>query len=246
MGLRTDRMKNLWIRIAVRLVLVALALGLVYFAFVTAMPELLPLLAHGDEAEVQAYLQKTDHFSGLLCTALLQAMQVFSVVLPGPPIQIAAGIVYGTWRAFFVCHLSSVAANLLVFLLARRLNTRMDRLIPVNRRTSKLDFLIRSDRPAYMTVVAYLIPVLPNGIIPYAAAKTNIKFLPFVLSCYFGSLFSVLVLCAAGSKITSGGYVFAGILVVVLFVLVFLLSKHYKRILPWIDKARAKLSHGRE
>jgi len=233
--------KTVLTRIAVKLVLILLALGLVYFAFVTAMPDLLPLLASGDEAEVQAYLQENNNFTGLLCTALLQAMQVFSVVLPGPPIQIAAGIVYGTWRAFFVCHLSSVAANVLVFVLSRRLNERMNRLLPVNTRTSKLDFLINSDRPAYMTVVAYLIPVLPNGIIPYAAAKTKIRLLPFFLTCYFGSLFPVLVLCAAGSKIMKGGYVFAAVLVVVLFVLVFLLSKYYKRILPWLDRIRDKL-----
>jgi len=234
--------KNTLIRIAIKVIMVVLALCFVYFAFVKAMPDLLPLLASGDEAEVEAYLEANNKFMGVLCAALLQALQVFSVVLPGPPIQIAAGIVYGTWRAFFVCHLSSVAANLLVFLLARRFNTKMNQYMPVKKRTSKLDFLVKSDHPSYMTVIAYLIPVLPNGIIPYAAAKTKIKLLPFFLSCYFGSILPVFVLCAAGSKITEGGYVFAAILVVVLFAVVFLLTKYYKRILPWIQKLQQKLS----
>lgn len=234
--------KNLWIRIGIKTLMVVLAVCFVYFAFVKAMPDLLPLLARGNEAEVEAYLQENSSFTGLLFTAFLQALQVFSVVLPGPPIQIAAGIVYGTWRAFFVCHLSSVAANLFVFGMSRRLNSGMDKLIPVQKRTSKLDFLVKSDQPSYMTVVAYLIPVLPNGIIPYAAAKTKIKFLQFFLCCYFGSLLPVFVLCAAGSKITEGGYVFAAILVVILVVVVFLLTKYYKKILPWLDAVRAKLS----
>ncbi len=232
--------KNTLLRILIKIALVGAAVGLVYFAFVKAMPDLIPLLTHGSEAEVEAYLKQNNSLTGMLCAALLQALQVFSVVLPGPPIQIAAGIVYGTWRAFLVCHLSSVAANLLVFGLARRFEYRMNQLIPVGERTSKLDFLIKSDHPAYMTVIAYLIPVLPNGIIPYAAAKTRIRFWPFFLCCYFGSFLSVFVLCAAGSKVTEGGYVFAAVLVAVLVLVVFLLMKNYEKILRLVSRLSAK------
>jgi uncharacterized membrane protein YdjX (TVP38/TMEM64 family) len=232
--------KNLMIRMTAAVIILFLATGLVYFAFLQAMPELIPLLQSGNVAEIEHYLRSSDRFSGLVCTALLQVVQVVSVVLPGAPIQIAAGIVYGAWRSFFVCHLSSVAASVIVFMAARRFGVQMDKLRPIERKDSKLDFLLKSDTPAYMTVVACLIPILPNGFIPYVAAKTKIRTLHYALAVYCGSFLPVLVLCAAGSKILKGGYLMSGILLAVLCILVFLLAKFKNKILKRIGALTAK------
>lgn len=223
--------KNRLIRASLVVLSVILAAGLIYFAFLEMMPGLIPLLKNGSEAQIEQYLRTNDSLTGLLCTALLQAVQVFSVVLPGAPIQIAAGIVYGTWRSFFICHLSSVAANVLVFTAVRHMGAQMDRLAPVEKRASKLDFIIKSDTPAYMTAVACLIPILPNGFIPYVAARTKVKTRYFALAIYLGSLFPVLVLCAAGSQFLQGGYVASGILLVLLCIFVYLLTRYKDAVL---------------
>jgi uncharacterized membrane protein YdjX (TVP38/TMEM64 family) len=233
--------KNRFIRIAVTSAILVIAAGLVYFAFLEAMPELLPLLENGDVTEITRYLKSSDRLSGLVCTALLQAVQVVSVILPGAPIQIAAGIVYGTWRSFFVCHLSSVAANTLVFIAARKFGARMDKLRPIERKDSKLDFILKSDTPTYMTLVACLVPILPNGFIPYVAAKTKIKPFHYAIAVYCGSFFPVFVLCAAGNKILQGGYIMSAALLVGLCVVVFLLTKFRDPILKLIGIASAKL-----
>lgn len=229
-------MRNRLIRIAATAFILVLTAGLIYFAFLKAMPELMPLLQNGSVEEIEHYLRSSDRFSGLFFTALLQAVQVFSVVLPGAPIQVAAGIVYGTWRSFFVCHLSSVAANAIVFVTARRFGAKMDKLIPIERKDSRLDFLRKSDTPAYMTVVACLVPILPNGFIPYVAAKTKIKTLHYIIAVYCGSFFPVLVLCAAGNKILKGGYLMSAVLLVALCIIVFLLAKFRGRILKLINR----------
>ncbi len=227
-------------RIAVIVVIIALALCLIYFSFWETIPQLLSLLKTGDAAQLEAYLHSIDSFSGLMCLALLQALQVISVVLPGAPIQIAGGIVYGTWRSFFICHLSSVAANVTVFVAARRLGRKLDALMPAKKKTSRLDFLLKSENPAYMTAVACLVPILPNGFIPYVAAKTKIQPLHFGLAIYFGSFMPVLILCAVGSKILQGGYVASAILLVALFVVVFILALYKNKILRLINKLSSK------
>jgi uncharacterized membrane protein YdjX (TVP38/TMEM64 family) len=205
------------------------------------MPELIPLLRNGNESEIEAYLRTCGDLKGMLCVVLLQAVQVISVVLPGAPIQVAVGIVYGTVRGFFLCHLSAVAANSLVFVLARRLGARMDRIVPVEEKSSKLDFLLKSDSPAYMTVVACLIPILPNGIIPHVAAKTKITLPQFTLAVYLGSLIPVLVLCAVGSKILYGSYIGAVLLLVGLFATVFLLTKFRAEVIAFLNKTFPKI-----
>jgi uncharacterized membrane protein YdjX (TVP38/TMEM64 family) len=227
-------------RIAVVVVIVALAACLIYFSFWDTMPQLLSLLKDGDAAALEAYLQSIDSFSGLMCLALLQALQVVSVVLPGAPIQIAGGIVYGTWRSFFICHLSSVAANVTVFAAARRLGRKLDALMPAKKKSSRLDFLLKSENPAYMTAVACLVPILPNGFIPYVAAKTKIRPLHFGLAIYFGSFMPVLILCAVGSKILQGGYVASAILLAALFAVVLVLAINKNRILRLLKTISAR------
>ena len=51
----------------------------------------------------------------------LAFVQVVSLVIPAMPVQLAEGIAYGPWKGFVTSFSASVAANFLVFLLARRL-----------------------------------------------------------------------------------------------------------------------------
>ena len=56
----------------------------------------------------------------------------------------------------------------------------------LTRFSGKIDFLKKERHPAYMTAMACLIPVLPNGIIPYAAARTKIRLYEFALAMVLG------------------------------------------------------------
>ena len=199
------------IRAALALTVAALVLGLFYAAFVKAMPDLWPVLRSGNEAQIEAYLSTAGSLSGLLCTAMLQFLQVVSIVLPGAPIQIAAGIVYGVWKGAAVCYVSYVSANLAVFRAARRMESLLDRLAPGNRRglLQKVRFLSQSDMPAYMTAMACIIPVVPNGIIPYAAAKTSMRFWQFAAAVAAGSAMPIFVMCLIGGRILAGEYLLA-------------------------------------
>ena len=69
--------RNLVRRGLFALLFLALAFALLYFAFRDAAPELLPLLKNGDVEELQAYLWSIGTWKGILCTVLLQMLQVF-------------------------------------------------------------------------------------------------------------------------------------------------------------------------
>jgi uncharacterized membrane protein YdjX (TVP38/TMEM64 family) len=238
--------KNRLIRIAGIALTLVIAAMLIYFAFLEIMPELIPLLESGNAEQIEAYLRSSDRHLGLVFTALLQAVQVFSIVLPGLPIQVAAGIVYGTWRGFFTCHLAFVAANVIIFTLARRFGEKLDKFLPIEKKESKLDFLLKSVAPSYMTILASLMPIVPNGIIPYVAAKTKIKTSHFVVAVYFGSFLPILVFCAIGNKLLKGGYVTSGILLAGLCILLFLLTKYRDTVQRLVGKLSERLRSKRE
>ena len=240
------------IRTGMIILCAALLIGLVYLAFGQAAPELLPLLRSGDEEKIAAYLGSQNSITGILSTALLAFLQPVSIILPGAPIQIAAGVVYGTLKGFLICHISYVLSNLVVFYLARVLGQKMDRY--VSRFSEKVNFLQDTQYPAYMTAMACLIPVVPNGIIPYAAARTRMRFHEFLIAVVLGSFFPILVMCAIGKRILQGEYFYAaallGFCLVVVIILtllrkpiVKLMHKVGQKILSWLRKADLPEGH---
>lgn len=222
--------------LALRGLLIAACIGiliaLIYLAFLRSFPELLPLLKSGNEEAIAAYIGGQNQFTGIFSTALLAFIQPISIVLPGAPIQIAAGVVYGTLKGFLICQISFVLSNLVVFYFARTLHQQMERF--VSRFSAKINFLENSQYPAYMTAMACLVPILPNGIIPYAAARTRMKLSEFLIAVFLGSFFPTLIFCAIGKQILSGDYVFAGMLLVLDLGVVVLLTRFRSQVCQWL------------
>ena len=193
------------------------------------------------QPQLEAYLHSIDNFTGLLCLALLQILQVISVVLPGAPIQIAGGIVYGTWPSFFICHLSSVAANVIVFMAARRLGKKLDEFMPAEKKSITTGLSAEIPKPGIYD--GCRVPRARSSQRLYSIRRRQNKNQErFILQSPSTSaaLLPVLILCAVGSKILKGGYVASAILLISLFILVFVLAIYKNKILGLINKLSAR------
>ena len=75
--------KTKLIRGGIMALFVLAALLLVYLVVRQTMPDIIPLLRSGDEEELEAYLSRDMSFTGILYMALLQMVQVWSIVISG-------------------------------------------------------------------------------------------------------------------------------------------------------------------
>lgn len=226
--------KNLLVRALFIVSMIGVAFLLVYFIFKDIAPDLIPAVKSGNEAVIEAYLAENDNFLGMFLTVLLQMVQVISIMIPSMPIQIAAGVVFGTIKGFIICHLANVAANALVYVIYSKMHAKMDALIDENNKTMQM---IRSSAsPTYMVAMACLIPAIPNGFIPYAAVAAKVPLKNFVLAVYVGSLCPIFVLCAIGNRILTGDFMLVVFLLAISFVAVFILTKNQNKIIGMINK----------
>lgn len=229
------------LKLVIILLLLAAVAALIYFAFINTMPDLVRVIGNGNEADIEEYLRRSDSRTGLLCTAILQVIQVISIVFPSAAIQIAAGVVYGTLKAFLVCHIASTVTHALVFFCARSFGTQLDKIFAKEKKKeSKLEFLLKSEHPAYMTAVAFLVPILPNGIIPYAAAKTGMKFTEFIIAVYAGSFLPTLIICAAGSFFIAGSWYLSLVMLATLLAVAVLMWHFRDLVLDFWEEFRKK------
>ena len=114
-----ERTKRLAVIAAAAVMLVMVLLIIETFRLL--LPGLWTAFSSGDEQALSDYLTSEGRLRSFLTLWFLAFVQVVSLVIPAMPVQLAAGIAYGPWKGFVTSFSASVAANFLVFLLARRL-----------------------------------------------------------------------------------------------------------------------------
>lgn len=207
---------------------------LIYFAFMNFLPLLHQVSASGgsDEEAVMDYLKNRSGLRGLTSLGALQILQVITIFFPGAAVQIAGGLLYGTWKSFLVCYSSFVFGNSMIFYLSRHNVSLLKKIIVKdNRNFLKISRWLNSSEPAFMAMLAYMLPGLPNGFIPYVAAKTNITMKHFVLAVLFGSCFQVFIMCSLGHQLLQGHWIISVILMFFSVTFIILLYRNKNRII---------------
>ena len=181
---------------------------LIVETFRLLLPGLWTVFSAGDEQALSDYLTLW----------FLAVVQVLSLVIPAMPVQLAAGLAYGPWLGFLTSFSASAVANMSVYLLARRLAPVIRRLVADNPKAAKLLDSVRSSKdPWFYTILAFITPGLPNGIIPYAAANAGMRPKQFLAAIFISLPFPTLLTCAAGSFILEGNWMLTVLVGVVLF-----------------------------
>ena len=220
------RENSFWYKLKEKLipVLVVIAVAiLIWFAFGDKIPGLIPLLKEGDSQKIADYLAQETGIKGVIAVILLQAVQIASIVMPGMAIQVAAGLIYGWLKGFLMCYIGFVVSNLFVFLFARKMGSDRIRDVSMGRTAQWLLEKLNGANPKFMVVVANMVPAIPNGIIPYIAARTDITAIDYVKAVAMGSWLQILLSCLAGQFIISGKWLYTVLTVVFQFVVVIII-----------------------
>ena len=208
--------KNLALLRLAAVIVIVTAVVLVVFMFLkTMMPGLIEAIESGKEDAIEEYLRSSGRFWGIVSLFLLQYIQILSIFLPGAPIQIASGIVFGTWIGFLTCYAAYNLANLTLFFLSRRLGDSIKQIITHDtQKESRIESLLVS--PGIGVIMLCLIPIVPNGLVPVFASRTNISYRRFVMAVAVGSVPTLLVLAAVGNHLLVGDYLVSIILCIIL------------------------------
>ena len=168
---------------------------LVWIAFGNKIPGLIPLLKEGDGQKIADYLAQETGIKGVIAVILL----------------LAAGLIYGWPEGFLMCYFGFVVSNLLVFMFARRMGSGRIKDVSMGRMSQWLMERLDGTKPQFMVVIACMVPAVPNGVIPFIAAKTPITAREYVTAVAMGSWLQILTSCMAGQFIIEGKWMFTGL-----------------------------------
>ena len=203
------------------------------------LPGLWSAFSAGDEQALSEYLASQGRLRSFLTLWFLAVVQVLSLVIPAMPVQLAAGLAYGPWMGFLTSFSASAVANMSVYLIARRLVPVIRRLVADTPKAAKLLDSVRSSKdPWFYTILAFITPGLPNGIIPYAAANAGMRPKQFLAAIFISLPFPTLLTCAAGSFMLEGNWLFTVLTGIVLFSFVGILFFNRTKFIAWAHEVK--------
>lgn len=143
-------------------------------------------------------------FGGWLLMVGLQLLQIIVAVIPGEPVEVLMGMLYGAWGGFLTCEVGVLAGSLLVFYAVRLLGAPLVRRIFGEDKLQKYTFLQDTERLELLTFILFFIPGTPKDILTYVAGLTRISPLRFLGISAFARIPSILSSTYAGSTLAKG------------------------------------------
>lgn len=172
-------------------------------------------------------------FFGKFIMIGISAFQIIVAVVPGEPIEIAAGYAFGWIEGAILCLLGSLLGQAIVFLFTKKFGMDFIQIFMKKDKLNKVEFLKNKDKLYSSIFFIFLIPGTPKDVISYVAGITPIKLIPFLLISGIARIPSVVSSTIGGGFLGTKNYkmaiiVFAVTLVISL-ICFFIYRKYEKR-----------------
>lgn len=189
-----------------RVVLLAVA-GALLIAVATVLlwPFIRQLANPATQAQFKAWVQSLGAWGWLLLLAI-QALQIIIAFIPGEPVELLAGLLYGTWGGLALCLLGCVLASALVFTVSKKLGMPLLYRLFGREKVESFGFLKDSKRVETVVFILFLIPGTPKDMLTYVAGVSTLSLPKFLAISTFARIPSILTSTMMGASVSNGAF----------------------------------------
>ena len=180
------------------------------------------------------------------------ALQVIVAIIPGEPIEFAAGYAFGAWGGLALCLIGIALGSIFIILLTRKYGMRMVHLFIDDDKIEDLTQKLLKDKSKLDTAIflLFLIPGTPKDLITYFIGITTVALPRFLFLSLIARVPSIISSTMGGSMVGKQRYKAAVVvmtLTMLLSAVIFLIYRYFSR-KDKIEqeKERIKLSNMKE
>ena len=152
---------------------------------------------------------------GALILVLFQTLQIAVAFLPGEPIELASGMMYGGFGGALLCLIGVLIGTYAVFFAVQKLGSGLIAAFHDEskvRRFNRLGVFRYQKNAELLTFILFLIPGLPKDFFTFIAPLTPISIHRFVLISTLGRAPGMFITTYAGVSLLNGNLILAGCL----------------------------------
>lgn len=193
--------------------------------FALAIAYLAPIMKDISTKEGQIqFKEKIDNLGivGMLILFGLEVAQIFFVVIPGEPLEILAGMCYGSIGGTIFITLSVFITTTILFFLVRKYGRKF---VYESFKKEKIDKIENSKilknpkKVEIILIILFLIPGTPKDLLVYIGGLLPVRPLRFILISTFARFPSVISSTIVGSRLAQGDIKTSAIVYAVTFII---------------------------
>ena len=146
-------------------------------------------------------------------------LQIVVAVIPGEPLEIAAGYAFGAVEGTLLCLFGAFLGRVAVFLLVRKLGARaVDVFFPLDK-LNELKFLQNKRRLTLWVFFLFFLPGTPKDVLCYVVGLTDLPLRSWLIISAIAPLPSIVTSTIGGDALVMGDYGFALLVFVITVVI---------------------------
>lgn len=180
--------------------------------------------------EIIKQIKLLPYFIKVLAMISLIALQIFLAFLPGEPLELASGYIFGSFEGTIICLIGSMIGTVIVYYLARLFQyTIIDKMFS-DSQIAEVQKLFSSKKSKFWLFVILLIPGSPKDIITYLVSLSDIELKHWVLLATIGRIPSIVTSTYLVGSLKEGKIILAGFIFLITIILVVVGAIYYKKI----------------
>lgn len=156
-----------------------------------------------DPAEFQQFAKTNPILAGIVFMGIMM-LQIVIAVIPGEPVQLAAGYAFGTLWGTVLALGGSILGSAVVFLLVKRYGRVLVELFFSEEQLNKISFINDSKRLNTLVFILMFIPGTPKDLITYIVGLTPMSLLTWLLISTPARTPALLASTVAGANFGNG------------------------------------------
>ncbi len=166
----------------------------------------IPSLADEKTRDAFAEFIESLGFFGVFVMLAIQVLQIIVAIIPGEPIELLMGLMYGTVGGMALTLLGIVIGQTIVFFLVKRFGISFAGKFVNVKKFEELSFIKNASKRDSLIFILFFIPGTPKDVLTYFAGFTGIPFLRFVILSTLARIPSIITSTWAGASIGDGDF----------------------------------------
>ena len=199
-----------------KIIAIVILVGIIGILAAIVITTCMPMLRMADDPDVFREYMESRGALGVIFFVFVTIIQVIAAVIPGGPLEVAAGYCFGSLRGALICDLGMTAGSVIVFLLVRRFGMAFIEIFISREKIESLKFLKTTGQSRIVIFILFLIPGSPKDILAYAVGLTDLSLGTWIFITAVGRFPSILLSTLSGDALGEGKYVlFAAVIIAV-------------------------------
>lgn len=144
-------------------------------------------------------------FAPIVFTALM-ALQIVIAFIPGGPLELIAGMLFGGIRGTIYSMIGSVAGTAAVYALVKRFGRPLVHFFVSEEKMQSFSILHDEKKLEFWVFVLFLIPGIPKDLLTYIVPLTSMRPLHFIILANVARFPAIIASVFMGDSLTEGRY----------------------------------------